>query len=56
MAVFYGFEDKIRQKEKDKARKEQLALEYSEIVSKLQIYLGAGMTVRSAWERMVRGL
>lgn len=54
MAVLYGFEDKIRQKEKDKARKEQLALEYSEIVSKLQIYLGAGMTVRSAWERMAR--
>ncbi len=54
MAILYGFEDKIRQKEKDKERKKQLALEYSEIVSKLQIYLGAGMTVRSAWERMAR--
>lgn len=54
MSVLYGFEDKIRQKEKDKKRKEQLALEYSEIVSKLQIYLGAGMTVRTAWERMAR--
>ena len=27
-------------------------MEYSEIASKLQIYLGAGMTVRTAWERM----
>lgn len=52
LAVLYGFEDQIRQKERDKKRKEQLALEYSEIASKLQIYLGAGMTVRTAWERM----
>lgn len=52
MSVLYGFEDKIRQKEKEKKRKEQLALEYSELVSKLQIYLGAGMTVRTAWERI----
>ena len=54
MSVLYGFEDKIRQKEKEKKRKEQLALEYSELVSKLQIYLGAGMTVRTAWERIAK--
>ena len=27
-------------------------LDYSEVVSKLQIFLGAGMTVRTAWERI----
>lgn len=52
LVILYGFEDQIRQKEREKKRKEQLALEYSEIASKLQIYLGAGMTVRTAWERM----
>ncbi len=53
-ALLYGFEDQLRQKEKDKKRKEQLLLEYSEVASKLQVYLGAGMTVRTAWEKMAQ--
>ncbi|MDE6929341.1 MAG: hypothetical protein K2P02_01090 [Lachnospiraceae bacterium] len=52
VTLLYGFEDQVRQKEKDKKRKEQLILEYSEVASKLQVYLGAGMTVRTAWEKM----
>lgn len=52
LAFLYGFEDQVRQKERDKKRKEQLMLEYSEVASKLQVYLGAGMTVRTAWEKM----
>lgn len=52
LAFLYGFEDQVRQKEREKKRKEQLMLEYSEVASKLQVYLGAGMTVRTAWEKM----
>lgn len=52
LALLYEFEDQVRQKERDKKRKEQLMLEYSEVASKLQVYLGAGMTVRTAWEKM----
>lgn len=51
-AVLYGAEAPLRKNEQEKKRKELLLLEYSEVVSKLQIYLGAGMTVRTAWERM----
>lgn len=40
-----------RQLEKDRERK--LLLDHAEMVSKLQIFLGAGMTVRTAWERIV---
>lgn len=36
-----------------KDRERLLLLDYSGIVSKLQIFLGAGMTVRTAWERIV---
>lgn len=53
-AILYGLEEPVRQNEREKKRKELLMLEYSELVSKLQIYLGAGMTVRTAWERMAK--
>ena len=44
-----------RQQEKDAAssRLRQLLLDYPEIVSKLVVFLGAGMTVRLAWENIV---
>ena len=31
-----------------------MLLDYAELVSKLMILVGAGMTIRSAWERMVK--
>ena len=34
-------------------REEQLLMDYSEMVSKLAIYMGAGMSVRHAWEKIV---
>ncbi|MBS6952211.1 MAG: hypothetical protein KH230_03160 [Enterocloster asparagiformis] len=33
-------------------RENQLLMDYPEVVSKLMIFLGAGMTVRTAWERI----
>lgn len=35
-----------------KQRENQLLMDYPEVVSKLMIFLGAGMTVRTAWERI----
>lgn len=37
-----------------KSRELQMLLDYSEIISKLNLLLGSGMTVRKAWERMVQ--
>lgn len=34
-------------------RKEQMAYDYPEIVSKLALFIGAGMTVQNAWQRVV---
>lgn len=38
-----------------KKREQQLLLDYSEVISKLLVYIGAGLTVRGAWERIVAG-
>lgn len=40
-------------KQQKKKRERLLLLDYSGLVSKLQIFLGAGMTIRTAWERIV---
>lgn len=36
-----------------KNREKQLLLDYAEIVSKLMVFIGAGMTIRLVWERIV---
>ena len=41
--------EKSRKQEEEKRRKEKLQSEYPELVSKLTILLGAGMTLFSAW-------
>ena len=38
-----------------KKREQQLLLDYSEVVSKLVVYIGAGLTLRNSWERIVAG-
>lgn len=52
-AVFsvYFLKDEDLKKEKKK-RNNQMCLVYPEIVSKLSIYLEAGMTIRKAWEKI----
>lgn len=40
------------ERNRKKERERKLLLDYSEVISKLQIFLGAGMTVRTAWERI----
>ena len=46
--------DESDKKEKLKRRRQQMLMDYSEIVSKLMVFFGAGMTVPSAWERVVK--
>lgn len=51
-AILFLREDSKR-KEQEKKREQMLLLDYAEVVSKLQVLVGAGMTVRNAWGRMV---
>ena len=44
--------EKSRKQEEEKRRKEKLQSEYPELVSKLAILLGAGMTLFSAWNKI----
>ena len=54
MAVLLLSQDGAEQKKKEKLREKELLMDYAELVSKLMVLIGAGLTVRSAWERMVR--
>lgn len=39
---------------KMKRRKIQMAADYPDLISRISLYLGAGMSIRNAWERMVK--
>ena len=54
MAVLLLMQEESKQRELAKKREQQLLLDYAEVVSKLQVLVGAGMTVRNAWGRMVQ--
>ena len=53
LAVLCTAKEKMDAGEAAKRRRNQMMLDYSEIVSKLMIFIGAGMTVFMAWERIV---
>lgn len=50
LAVNYDF----KLKEKSENRERQMQLDYSEIVCKFTVLIGAGMPIRGAWERIVQ--
>lgn len=50
IALFWGQGNDLKQKLRD--REEEMILDYPEIISKLTLYIGAGMTVRGAWKKM----
>jgi len=52
-AVLFYFRDRFRERDAADYRNRQLLLDYSEIVSKLMVFIGAGMTIRLAWENIV---
>lgn len=49
--IVYFLKDEDLKKE-IKKREEQMLLTYPEVVSKLSVYLGAGITLKTAWEKM----
>lgn len=44
--------DRQNQEKKKEERKQQMILDYSDIVNKLTLYMGAGMTVKRAWKKI----
>lgn len=42
-----------RKKEEQEKRKQQMMRDYPEIINKLTLFLGAGMTVKRAWKKVV---
>lgn len=51
-AVLLGLRPKEEAKKRQKERRTELLVDYSEIVSKLIVYIGAGLTVRNAWKQL----
>ncbi len=52
LILLYALDKQNREKEEERKR-QQMRLDYPEIVSKLTLLLGAGMTVKRAWRRVV---
>lgn len=46
------FVEKNREREAEKKKSQELAMEYPEVVSKLSILLSAGMTLQRAWKKI----
>lgn len=43
----------MKKKREQELRIKELKYDYSELIAKLTLLLGAGMTIRKAWEKMV---
>ncbi|WP_313182036.1 immunoglobulin-like domain-containing protein [Lacrimispora sp.] len=55
LAALLHVKEEFDRKSLAKIREQQLLFDYSEVVSKLVVYIGAGLTVRGAWERIAAG-
>lgn len=54
-AILFAAREKVNAEKAVKRRERLLLLDYSEVVSKLMVFTGAGMTIRTAWERIAAG-
>ena len=54
-AVSLAFKEKSEASARLKRREEELTIDYSEFVSKLMVFIGAGFGIRGAWEKIVEG-
>ncbi len=54
-AVSLAFKEKTEESARLKRREAELLMDYSELVSKLMVFLGAGFGIRGAWEKIVEG-
>lgn len=52
-AILLPFREIRNKQDLKKKRERELLLDYSEVVSKLVVFLGAGLPIRKAWERIV---
>lgn len=52
-AVLCYARERAADREQRQRRERELLLDYAELLSKLMVFTGAGMTLRGAWERMV---
>lgn len=55
LAALLHIKEEFDRKNLAKIREQQLLFDYSEVVSKLAVYIGAGLTVRGSWERIAAG-
>ena len=53
-AALLGFRPAQEKKIAAKKRETELLLDYAEVVSRLIVYLGAGMTIRNAWGKITK--
>lgn len=58
LAVIVGFllcaKEKQDREKQARRKKEQMLRDYPEVISKLTLFLGAGMTVKKAWKKIVQ--
>ena len=54
MAVLLVWKEKNGIKQESQKRQRELLLDYADLLSKLMVLICAGLTVRNAWERMVK--
>jgi hypothetical protein len=52
-AALLWVRDRSNKKEQEKKRERELLLDYSDLLSKLVVLTGAGLTIRNAWEKIV---
>lgn len=55
LAFLWAAREKMKEQNAKKQREQLLLLDYSEIVSKFMVFISAGMTIRTAWERIAMG-
>lgn len=55
LAFLWAAREKMNEQNAKKQREQLLLLDYSEIVSKFMVFISAGMTIRTAWERIAVG-
>lgn len=53
VSILLVFNEKEKQLKEKKHRKEELLLDYPEIISQLTILMGAGMTVKNTWKKIL---
>ncbi|MEG2699896.1 MAG: hypothetical protein RR995_01725 [Hungatella sp.] len=53
LAFLCHAQDQYQKEEKKRARDRELMFDYAEVIFKLMVFIGAGMTVSMAWERLV---